>query len=308
VKEERAIVMQGSDTTAPGVRTFVVRELRIPRFHPEEPVLFLPEGQEVIHTFADLVIAGIDPPIPYVAPARNGTFWYLGPLALLVAIGRSSRRLTAHLLPPGTSLETMKVIAAKAALLRPIHWLAEARAWQILNQPGIRDAETGFYRYASTKRRRVTELLRALQTIEILQASPPHLEHRVVSAVGPVIAALDPDFAMAVLREAERHQWSVRRVLRLCQDWETSAVHHWDQRQARGLSRLTPEEETRLAAAGLTPDDLPSSRAGGVVLSYPLGASGLARLLEHGADALAARTVASGPAPDGAPAFGQQVA
>lgn len=264
----------------PSIRTFVVRDLRIPDFHPEEPVLFLPEGREAISTFADLVIAGIDPPIPYVAPAEHGTYWYLGPVALLIAVGQSGRKLVAHLLRPDVSSHTMEVIAAKAALLRPIHWLAEARAWRILNQPGIRETATGFYRYSNSKRRRVAELLRALQTIEILRIAPPHLEHRVVSAVGPVIAALDPDFALALLREAERHQWSVRQVLRLCQMWEDSAVAHWEQQVARGRPRLTPEETARLAAAGVGPDELPSGHSSDATLAYPAGAAGLAQLLQ----------------------------
>jgi hypothetical protein len=263
-----------------GMRSFVIRDLKVPRFHPEEPVLFLPEGQEVINTFADLVTAGIDPPIPYVAPAKNGAYWYLGPVALLIAVGQSSRRLVANLLPPGTPVETMKVIAAKAALLRPIHWLAEARAWKILNQPEIRESATGFYRYANTKRRRVTELLRALQTIELLKVPPPHLEHRAVSAVGPMIAALDPEFASTLLCEAERHQWSVRQVLRLSARWEASAASHWRARLQRGLPRLTTDEEARLAAAGLDSNELPTGWMPDAEPSYPLGARGLAKLLE----------------------------
>lgn len=263
-----------------GVRTFVVRDLRLPKFHPEEPVLFLPEGRDVINTYADLVTAGMDPPIPYVARAKNGTYWYLGPVALLMAIGQSSRKLVANLLPPETTVDTMKVIAAKATLLRPIHWLSEARAWKILNHPSVRDSSTGFFRYANTRRRRVTELLRALQTIELLRTAPPHLEHRVVSAVGPVIAALDPDFALAVLREAERHQWSVRQVIRLGQDWDAAALATWADRVNRGLPRLTADEESRLAEAGIGRDELPTGRASDAVVSYPLGASGLAQLLE----------------------------
>ncbi len=262
-----------------GVQTLVVRDLRLPAFHPEEPVLFLPEGREVVHAFSDLVISGIAPPVPYVAPAKNGTYWYLGPVGLLIALGQTSRRLTAHVLPPETSLDELKVIAAKAALLRPIHWLAEARAWQILNQPSVKDTSTGFYRYAATKRRRVTELLRALETIEILHTPPPHLEHRVVSAVGPIVAALDPEFAASLLREAERHQWSVRQVIRLCQAWQSSAVKHWESRAARGLPRLTQSDEARLDAAGISPDELPTTRSSDIVLPYPLGSAGLVRLL-----------------------------
>ncbi len=273
-------MIQTQSAREQGVRTFVIRDLRLPKFHPEEPVLFLPEGREVINTYADLVTAGMDPPIPYVAPGKNGTYWYLGPVALLLAIGQSSRKLVANLLPSETPVDTMKVIAAKATLLRPIHWLSEARAWKILNQPAVRDSSTGFFRYANTKRRRVTELLRALQTIDLLRTAPPHLEHRVVSAVGPVIAALDPDFALALLREAERHQWSVRQVLRLCQEWDASAATAWAGRAARGLSPLTPDEESRLAEAGIGRDELPSGRASDFVVSYPLGASGLAQLLE----------------------------
>lgn len=267
-----------------GIQSFVIRDLRLPTFHPEEPVLFLPEGREVINTFADLVIAGIDPPIPYVVSTKNGTYWYLGPVALLIALGQSSRQLVANLLPPDTSLDSMKVIAAKATLLRPIHWLAEARAWKILNQPNLRESATGFYRYATTKRRRVTELLRALQTVELLQTSAPHLEHRVVSAVGPIVATLDPEFAQALLREAERHQWSVRQVIKLVQCWEASAVTHWQQRAKQGLSRLSIDEEKRLGAAGIDPSDLPSalppSLLSSYLVSYPLGSTGLARLLE----------------------------
>jgi hypothetical protein len=262
------------------VESFLVSDLTLPSFHPEEPVLFLPEGREVIHTFADILIAGIAPPIPYVAPSRNGKYWYLGPVGLLVAHGQSGRRLTAHVLPPDTSVDEMKVIAAKAALLRPIHWLAEARAWRILNEPGVLNASAGFFRYAATKRRRVTELLRALQTLEILQTSPPHLEHRAVSAVGPIVAALDPDFAVSLLREAERYQWSVRRVVKLCQAWQASANAHWRAREGRGLPRLTLDDERRLAAAGIDHDELPTGRSSDCAVGFPVGASGLVRLLE----------------------------
>lgn len=266
------------------IQSFVIRDLRLPRFHPEEPVLFLPEGREIVNTYADLMTAGIDPPVPYVAAGKNGTYWYLGPVALLIAASQSSRQLVAHLLPRDTSVETMKIIAAKSTLLRPIHWLSEARAWQILNHPEHRDSATGFYRYASAKRRRVTELLRALQTIEILQISPPHLEHRVVSAVGPMVAALDPEFALTLLREAERHQWSVRQVIRLCQHWTAAATRHWEERANRGLPRLTPEEEARLTAAGLDLNELPTGHLSLPSVSYPLGAGGLVRLLERSVD------------------------
>ncbi len=273
----------GNTGRGQGIRSFVIRDLRVPRFHPEEPVLFLPEGREVINTYADLVTGGIDPPIPYVAPSNKGTtYWYLGPVALLIAVGQSSRQLLANLLPADTPVSTMKVIAAKATLLRPIHWLAEARAWKILNQPGVREAATGFYWYASSKRRRVTELLRALQTIELLNVPPPHLEHRAVSAVGPVIAALDPEFAAALLREAERYQWSVRQVLRLVAGWETAAAAHWRSRLARGLPRFTAEEEARLAAANIEPHAVPLGESDSSKLPYPLGYQGLALLLEIG--------------------------
>jgi len=263
------------------LQSIVVRDLRLPSFHPEEPVLFLPEGRELVNTFADIVIAGIDPPIPYVAAARNGIFWYLGPVALLIAVGQSSRSLVARILPDGTDVETMEVIAAKATLLRPIHWYAEARAWQILNRPHVRETATGFLRHSSAKRRRITELLRAVQTIDILQISPPHLEHRAVSAVGPVIACLDPDFAGALLREAERHQWTVRQVLGLCQAWQAIACGHWEQRRAVGLPSLTDAERERLVAGGLDESHLPSVR--GMLpgrLPYPVGAAGLGQLLE----------------------------
>src|SRR5579884_1010038 len=277
------MVTSGSTDTGQGIRSFVIRDLRVPRFHPEEPVLFLPEGREVINTFADLVTGGIDPPIPYVAPSKKGTtYWYLGLVALLIAIGRSSRQLMANLLPATTSISTMKVIAAKATLLRPIHWLAEARAWKILNQPDVRESATGFYWYASSKRRRVTELLRALQTIEILNVSPPHLEHRAVSAVGPVIAALDPEFAATLLREAERYQWSVRQILRLVAGWEAAAATHWRSRLDRGLPRFTVEEEARLAAAGIEAHAVPLTASYDSKVSYPLGYQGFAELLETG--------------------------
>ena len=270
------------ETSHIDIRTLLVRDMRVPGFHPEEPVLFLPEGRQVINAFIDLILAGMDPPIPYVARAKNNAYWYLGPIALLVAIGQSSRPLTAHLLPEGTPVGEMETIAAKATLLRPIHWLAEARAWRILDQPHLREVTSGFYRYASTKRRRVTELLRALQTVELLQAPPMHLEHRAISAVGPVIAALDPEFALALLREAERHQWSVRQVITLCQFWEASAVAHWNGRAQGGLARLTPEEQSRLSAAGLRIDELPHGKPLGTraILRYPLGSSGLARMLD----------------------------
>ncbi len=263
-------------------RTLLVRDMRVPSFHPEEPVLFLPEGRQVINAFIDVILAGMDPPIPYVARSKNNTYWYLGPVALLVAVGQSGRPLTARLLPDGTSVREMKTIAAKATLLRPIHWLAEARAWRILDQSNLSDATSGLYRYASTKRRRVTELLRALQTTELLQAPAMHLEHRVISAIGPVIAALDPDFALALLREAERHQWPVRQVIRICQVWEASAIAHWNQRLCNGLSRLTPDEEARLAAAGIRPDELPQGKVDSsrVILRYPLGRAGLAQTFD----------------------------
>ena len=264
------------------IRTLLVRDMRVPSFHPEEPVLFLPEGRQVVNAFIDLILAGMDPPIPYVARAKNNAYWYLGPIALLVAIGQSSRPLTARLLPEGTPVGEMEAIAAKATLLRPIHWLAEARAWRILEQSNLHEVTSGFYRYASTKRRRVTELLRALQTVELLQAPPMHLEHRVISAVGPVIAALDPEFALALLREAERHQWSVRQVIRICRVWEASAVAHWNERAQSGVARLTPEEAARLAAAGMRVDELPHGKPPDtrIILDYPLGSAGLARTLD----------------------------
>jgi hypothetical protein len=111
------------------VQSLVVRDRRLPVFHPEEPVLFLPEGRAVVRAFSDVVVSGIAPPIPYVAPAKNGTYWYLGPIGPLAALGQAGRKRAAVVLPTATSIDEMKVIAAKAVLLRPIHWLAEARAW-----------------------------------------------------------------------------------------------------------------------------------------------------------------------------------
>jgi hypothetical protein len=102
------------------VQSLLIRDLRLPVFHPEEPVLFLPEGRAVVSAFSDVVVSGMAPPIPYVAPAKNGTYWYLGPLGLLVALGQAGRRLTAVVLPTSTAIDEMKVIAAKASLLRPM--------------------------------------------------------------------------------------------------------------------------------------------------------------------------------------------
>jgi hypothetical protein len=247
-------------------------------------VLFLPEGREAVSTFTDLVMSGVEPPIPYVTPGKDGVYLYLGPVALLIALEQTGRPLNARVVPAGMSIDELKVLTAKATLLRPIHWLAEARAWQILNQPELRDSSTGFYRYVGTKRRRITELLRALQTLDVLQIAPPHLEHRVVSAVGPLIAALDPDFALALIREAERYQWPVRQVIRLAQAWHAAAARQWQARLAVGLPRLTATETKRLATAGLSERDLPTLRPDGVVsyspVPYPVGVTGLAKLLD----------------------------
>jgi hypothetical protein len=71
-------------------------------------------------------------------------------------------------------------------------------------------------------------------------------------------------------------------VLHLCQAWQSSAVHHWQRRDAAGQPRLTLKETESLDRAGIGADDLPTARPLSVSLKFPVGATGLVRLLELG--------------------------